>query len=328
MRHLSVLTALVVFCMALSGCGGKKEKVYRIGIVSEVAAFTAIADGCKAKMTELGYTEGKNIFYDIRIANMDSEQEKQVVKKFVQDKVDLIFAFPTEASLAAKESTRGTDIPVVFANSNIEGTNLIESVRQPGGNMTGVRFPGADNDVMRLGFLHKFVPKAQRVLILYDPNYPTTRIVAEALNSAAPGYGIRLVEEHVTNVKELQNALKNRSALKDIGIDAVMIMPEFLNHTPDGFKAIIDFANEHKVPLGGGAPFTVDQGAIFTFHPDFYETGMLAATLIDKIFQGTPAGTIPVATPESHVLINYRAIQELGLPVSEGLLSMAKKIIR
>jgi putative ABC transport system substrate-binding protein len=105
-------------------------------------------------------------------------------------------------------------------------------------------------------------------------------------------------------------------------------MPEIINHTPDGFQAIIDFTNKHKIPLGGGAPFTADLGAIFTFHPDFYETGMLAATLIDKILQGTPAGTIPVATPESHLRINYKAMTELGLPVSEGLLSRAKEIIR
>jgi putative tryptophan/tyrosine transport system substrate-binding protein len=328
MRNLSVLIMLFVICMALNGCSEKKEKLYRVGIISEVEAFTAIADGCKARMTELGYTEGKNIIYDIRIASMDPEQEKQVVRKFVRDKVDLIFAFPTEASIAAKEAAHGTDIPVVFANSNIEGTNLIESLRQPGRNLTGVRFPGADNDVMRLGFLHKFAPKAERVLIIYDPNYPTTQKVVAALRLAAPTFGITLVEDHITSVKELQDSLKKRSALDDIGIDAILIMPEILSHTPDGFKAIANFANKHKVPLGGGAPFTVDLGAIFTFHPDFYETGMLAATLIDKIFKGAPAGEIPVATPESHLLINYRAIKELGLPVGEGLLSRAKKIIR
>jgi putative tryptophan/tyrosine transport system substrate-binding protein len=328
MRQLPVLTMFVMMGVALSACGEKKEKTYRVGIISEVDAFTAIADGFKAKMTELGYTEGKNITYNIQIANMDPEQEKRVVKKFVQDKVDLIFAFPTEASIVTKEATRGTGIPVVFANSNIEGTHLVDSVRQPGGNITGVRFPGADNDVMRLGFLHKFAPKAKRVLVLYDPNYPTTRIAADALRLAAPTFGITLVEDHVTSVEALQASLKKRGALQDIGIDAMLIMPEFLNHTPDGFRAIINFANEHKVPLGGGAPFTVDQGAIFTFHPNFYETGTLAAALIDKIFKGTPAGTIPVSSPESHLLINYKAIKELGLPVDEGLLSRAKVIIR
>lgn len=328
MPLIPVFTMLIVIYMALSGCGEKKEKVYRIGILSEVEAFTMIADGFKAKMAELGYIEGKNINYDIQIGNIDPKQEKQVAKKFVQDKVDLIFAFPTEAAIAAKGATRGTNIPVVFANANIEGTNLIESVRQPGNNLTGVRFPGADNDVMRFDFLRKFVPQAKRVLILYDPNYPTTQKVAEALREAAPSFGITLLEDHVTSVEGLQDSLKKRSAMEDIGIDAILIMPEIINHTPDGFQAIIDFTNKHKIPLGGGAPFTVGLGAIYTFHPDFYETGELCATLGDKIFKGTPAGTIPVATPESHLLINYKVIRELGLPVSEGLLSRAKEIIR
>jgi putative tryptophan/tyrosine transport system substrate-binding protein len=190
MRYSLAVKILAIACLALSGCGEKKTKMYRVGIISEVEAFTAIAEGCKAKMTELGYIEGQNITYDIRIATMDPKQVKQVVGQFVQNKADLIFTFPTEASIAAKQATLGTDIPVVFANSNVEGTNLIENLRQPGRNITGVRFPGADNDVMRLGFLHKFAPKAKRVLVLYDPNYPTTQIVAAALRSAAPTLGI------------------------------------------------------------------------------------------------------------------------------------------
>ena len=326
--QLTALSALILICITLSSCGEKNKKVYHIGILSEVDAFAVIADGFKAKMTELGYTEGKNIVYDIQIANMDPEQGKQVAQKFIRDKVDLIFAFPTEASLTAKQAAMGTGIPVVFANSNIEGTNLVENVRHPGNNITGVRFPGSDNDVMRLDFLHRLAPDATRVLIIYDPNYPTTQIVAKALRLAAPSFGITLLEDHATSVEELKEALDKRSAMDDTGVDALLIMPEFLNHTPDGFAAIINFTNKHKLPLGGGAPFTVDLGAIYTFHPDFYETGMLAATLIDKILKGTPAGTIPVATPESHLIINYKAMKELGLPVSDGLLSRARTIIR
>jgi len=326
--QIIISVSLLMFLILLSNCGDKSEKAYRVGILVEVEPFIVIADGFKSKMAELGYIEGKNIVYDTMIANMDYEQRKQAARSLVKDKVDLIFAFPTEASIAAKEATKNTDIPVVFANASIEGTDLIESVRQPGGNITGVRFPGADNDIMRLSFFPKFVPQAKRILILYDPKYPTTQKVALALKEAAPSFGLTLLEDHITSVEDLRTKLNRRSAQGDIGIDAIMIMPEFINHTSEGFEAIINFTKKHKIPLGGGAPFTVDKGAIFTFHPDFFETGMLAATLIDKIFKGIPAGTIPVASPESHLSINYKAMQELGLPVSEGLLSMAKEIIR
>jgi putative ABC transport system substrate-binding protein len=326
-QQMLVLTLLVVICLALSGCG-EKEKVYRVGILSEVKDFTAIADGFKAKMTELGYADGKNIIYDIHIANMDPSQERQVAKRFVQEKVDLIFTFPTEPSVTAKEATQGTDIPVVFANANIEGTDLVEGVRQPGGHITGVRFPGPDNDVMRLEFLHELVPQAKRVFIVYNPSYPTIEGVIEALRPAASFLGITLVEDHVISVEELQASLQKIGASDDIGIEAILLMPDLINHSPDGFAAIVNFANEHKLPIGGGANFTADRGAMFSFVPDFFETGMLAATLADKIFNGIPAGTIPVVTPENHLRLNYRVIKELGLDVSEGLLSRADEIIR
>jgi putative ABC transport system substrate-binding protein len=328
LQRMLVLTLLVVICSALGGCGEKEKRVYRVGILSEVEGFSAIADGFKAKMTELGYEDGKNMTYDIQIADMDISQVRRVAERFVQDKVDLIFAFPTEASVAAKEATQGTDIPVVFANANIEGTDLVESVRQPGGNITGVRFPGPDNDVMRLEFLNELVPQAKRVLIVYNPDYPTTQRVVEVLRSESSSLGITLVEDHAFSVEQLRESLQKRAASDNIGIDAILLMPDFINHSPDGFAAIVNFANEHKVPVGGGANFTADLGAMFSFVPDFFETGMLAGALADKILKGTPTGTIPVVTPENHLRLNYRVIKELGLDVSEGLLSRANEIIR
>jgi putative tryptophan/tyrosine transport system substrate-binding protein len=56
--------------------------------------------------------------------------------------------------------------------------------------------------------------------------------------------------------------------------------------------------------------------------------GALAAPSADKIFKGTPAGNIPIVTPEAKLFINYKLIQELGLNASEGLLVQADEIIR
>jgi hypothetical protein len=38
-----------------------EEKVYRVGLLPGVNTFNTVIDGFKAKMTELGYTEGENI---------------------------------------------------------------------------------------------------------------------------------------------------------------------------------------------------------------------------------------------------------------------------
>jgi putative ABC transport system substrate-binding protein len=62
--------------------------------------------------------------------------------------------------------------------------------------------------------------------------------------------------------------------------------------------------------------------------PDNIEVGQLAAPLVDKIFKGTPAGTIPVITPDPHLHLNFKLAQELGLTVPEGLLNQANEVIR
>jgi len=327
-QKIILTTFLIMACVFTSGCGEKKEKVYHVGILSGAGIFNKIADGFKTKMTELGYIEGTNIVYDLHELDTEPAGQERVARRLVEDKVDLIFAFPTGPSLAAKAAVQGTSIPVVFALAGIEGNNLVESISKPGGNITGVRFPGPESIVKRLDILHELVPKANRIYIIYDHNYPNANIAIEQLRPASRDMGLTLVEDPVNNLEELRASLQERAALDDIGIDAIMIMPEILSQTSEGFGEILKFANEHKAPIAGATAYTADLGAMFSYGPDTFELGMLAAIQADKIFKGTPAGTIMVVTPTIYLRLNYKVIKELGLDVSEGLLSMTKEIIR
>jgi putative ABC transport system substrate-binding protein len=321
---------LIVILVFLIGCGKKTQEaeVYRIGILFDAKAFTAIADGFKAKMTVLGYVEDKNIVYDSRFTNMDPREAQRMAKELVDDKVDLIFTFPTPATLAVHAATQGTDIPVVFAYVAIEGSSLIESVRAPGGNITGVRYPGHEMMNKRLEILLEIAPRAKRIWIGYDTNNPNTAAALKTLRQAATSSGVILVEVPASTMDELKADLAARAALDALGLDAIILMPDGFNHSPEGLKMLSQFAAEHNVPLGGSFLYTVKAGAVFGNANDLSKVGELAAPLADKILKGTPAGTIPVVTPEQDLWINYNVANELGLTVTEGLLSMAKKIIR
>jgi len=87
-----------------------EAKVYRVGVLSGLDFFAPAIDGLKNKMTELGYIEGKNIVYDVQKTNVDVDAYRNTVRKFVADKVDVIFVFPTEAAAVAKAGTQGTNI--------------------------------------------------------------------------------------------------------------------------------------------------------------------------------------------------------------------------
>jgi putative ABC transport system substrate-binding protein len=322
------LAMLMMGCLFLSGCGAQTSKVYRVGILNGFAPFGGIEDGFKAKMTELGYIEGQNIIYDVRDVDIDAGEEQLALEQFVADEVDLIFVFPTGSAIAAKTATQGTDIPLVFAMAGVEGNNLIESVRQPGGNITGVRAPGPEVAVKRFEFLLEILPQAKRVYAPYNENYPANRPTLEVLRPVASSLGVTLVEAPVTSVEGIQADLEARAASDDIGLDAILILNDDLSQSPNGWPLISQFAKEHNLPIGGGAAFEVEAGAVFSYVPDYIESGKLAAVSADKILKGTPAGTIPVATPVQSLRFNYKQAQELGLTVPRSLLSLATEIIR
>jgi putative ABC transport system substrate-binding protein len=148
-------SAAILCCLALvlllSGCTTQTqtEKVYHIGVLSGLDFFTDTTDGLKEKMTELGYVEGQNIIYDVQKTNFDIAGYDTILEKFVSDKVDLIFVFPTEATQEAKKVTAGTGVPIVFTNAFTEDTGIINTVREPGNNITGVRWAGPDLALQR-----------------------------------------------------------------------------------------------------------------------------------------------------------------------------------
>ncbi|MBN2390198.1 MAG: ABC transporter substrate-binding protein [Anaerolineae bacterium] len=323
-----LLVIVVVAGLLLSGCGKPSPKVYRVGVLSGLDFVASITDGFKEGMAELGYVEGENIVYDVQATDFDMAVYQSVLKKFVDDKVDLILAFPTEASIEAKTATQGTDIPVIFSFALIEGMGLVDSVREPGGNVTGVRYPGPDIAVKRFEILREIVPDATRIWIPYQKGYPIVEPQLAALYPVAEDAGVTLIEFPAENAAELEVELSARAQQADIGMDAIMFLAEPLTVTPDTFVVIGRFADEQRIPIGGALMVVEGHETIFGVNVVPYDTGKQAAPLADKIFKGTEVGTIPVVSAENFIQINYKATQALGLTVPESVLNQANEIIR
>jgi putative ABC transport system substrate-binding protein len=318
----------IAVIVLLSGCA-ETPKVYRVGILVGADTMSSAVDAFKARMTELGYVEGKNIAYDVQKSNADPAEEKRISGKFATDKVDLVFAFPGQTARSVKAALQGTNIPIVFANAVIEGTDLVDSVRSPGGNVTGVRIPGTEETLKSFESLLEFTPRFERIMAIYDPNYPTTPSALEVLRPAALSSNVTLQEVHVTRVQDTQAVLQGLEKSGEATMDAIMLLPDTIPRSSEATGLIIKFADAHRVPVAGGPVDVVQNGgAVLSVTSDLVETGGLAASLADKILKGTPAGTIPVVSPQPRLYINYTKAQELGLTVPQGLLKQATKIIR
>lgn len=327
-RLTAIIIWVVILGLVLIACDEKKSKVYRVGILVGFPKFSAIADTFKEEMASLGYIEGKNIVYDQQVVNIDPAEERRVAEKFVKEKVDLIFAFATSGAVSAKAATQGTDIPVVFAMAGIEDNDLVDSVRQPGGNITGVRYPGPDLTLKRYELLRELVPKLERLYITYNPDYPANKGPLKVLRQAVEAAGGTLVENSVSNVESIQADIQKREAAGDIGVDAILMMPDDISQSTAGWSIISAFAARHKLPVCGAGASTTDPGVVFRYGPDIAGVGGQAAPLADKILQGTPPGTIPVVSAEAYLRVNYKLAKKLGLAIPEAWLGMAKEIDR
>jgi putative tryptophan/tyrosine transport system substrate-binding protein len=305
-------------------------KVYKVGILNGFDYVGDSVDGFKAGMAELGYIEGKNITYDVQKANPVLEEYRAALQKFVGEKVDLIYTFPTEASLEGKKIALTTGIPLVFSHANFEGMNLINSIKEPGNNLTGVRYPGPDVALKRLEILLKILPNTKTILIPYDKNYPNVPPQTSILHEWAPKLGVNIIEMPVENTQDLQNQL---DALAKTGkkIDAIMTLSEVVSAVPAYADIWGKFADDNKIPVGGALLLKKDgykYETIFGVDAQGFPGGKQAATLADKVLRGAPAGTIPVESAEMFFKLNYKKATEMGITLSEGLLDTANEIVR
>jgi putative ABC transport system substrate-binding protein len=321
-----LLTWLITLALLLSGCGQAKPKVYHVGILSGFDFQGSIPDGFKNAMTELGYIEGENIVYDLQETHgVDMQAYQDIVQKFVDDDVDLILSFPTEASMVAKEVTEGSGVPVLFSYAASEG--LVESVQAPGGNITGVRYPLTDVGVRRFEVTLQLVPDAKKVLVPYFTDYPILPPQFEAIAPLAEAAGVTIIKAPVTSGEEMQAFLDKLQTESEPDIDAIMFLIGPAGVSPDIVSVVAQFSEEYQIPVTTNLIFPDDTWTISDVNIGYDASGELAAPLADKIFQGVPAGTIPAVTPEPYLYINLIATQKLGLEVPEDLMLLADKLV-
>jgi putative ABC transport system substrate-binding protein len=318
---------LLLSSLLLSGCQSEPD-TFRVGVLSGLNFVAGITDSFKDQMNELGYTEGENIEYVVQTTDFDIPTYQSILQQFVEDEVDLILVFPTEATIEAKNITEGTDIPVVFSFALIEGMGIVDSIREPGGNITGVRYPGPEVALRRFEVIRQIAPDKTDFILPYQNGYPIVTPQLEILRPAAADAGVNLIELPADNGEELASLLQEVSESENMENSAILILVEPLLVTPDGFAAAAEFAAEYQIPMGGVILPTEGFGSIFDVNVDIAEVGEQAALQADKVLQGTAAGTIPIISSEMTLIINNKQAEDLGLEVPEDLLAVANEVIR
>jgi putative tryptophan/tyrosine transport system substrate-binding protein len=325
---MTILACILGLAGLLSGCA-RTARAHRIGILVDSNTAETVIDTFKAKMTELGHVEGENTTYTMQRMTADAADQPRIAARLVTEKPDLVFAFPGTSALVMKNAAKGTSIPIVFAYAVIVGTDLIDSVRIPGGNITGVRIPGPEIAIKSLESLLELAPRRTRILVIYDPTYFSTIPTLEALRPAASSFNVALQEVHVTPEQDIRAVLQGLEKSGNAGLDAILFLQDWIPRSEEASGSIVKFADAHRMPIAGGpAAFVKEGGAVLSAATNITDQVNVAASIADRILKGTPAGTISVSSTEPHFYINYTKARQLGLTVPQGLLKQATEIYR
>jgi putative ABC transport system substrate-binding protein len=169
-------------------------------------AFAPAITAFRRGLNEAGYVEGQNVAIEYRWAEGRPDRLPPLAAELVRRQVAVIAATGgNNSALVAMQAT--STIPIVFTSSdNPVDRGLVASIREPGGNVTGVSWFNAELGPKRLGLLHEMVPNATSVALLINPNNPeSTRQPAE-LQQAARAIGLQLVVLTATSAGDIDGA--------------------------------------------------------------------------------------------------------------------------
>src|SRR5215471_1085720 len=231
--------ALVGGGVAASTLGARAEqpnRIWRVGMLHVVPdqaslGFTAF----RKKLAEFGYVEGQNIVFEYRWS--DQMQRLPAFAAELRDlKMDVIVTADATATLVAKQATK--DIPIVAAvfTEDPVAAGLVESLRRPGGNVTGISILAPEMSGKRLELLREIVPGLARVAVLWSRQVPYHVALLHETDEAARALGIaavpiessediedafrRIIKEHVGAVDVLQSAqfARIRAEIAELGL--------------------------------------------------------------------------------------------------------------
>ncbi|MEZ4648332.1 MAG: ABC transporter substrate-binding protein [Candidatus Eisenbacteria bacterium] len=325
--HLAVV-GIAVLTLGLEGGCAEKAQPRRVGVLCGLNYISGVVDGLRAKMTDLGWVEGRDIVYIVERTNFEPDREKAIIERFVEDEVDVVLSCPTEASILSKNVLEGTGIPLVFTYANIEDMGIVESIRHPGGNVTGVRYPGPDIAVQRLEILLEIVPSARALLVPYQRGYPIVPLQIEVLDVVAEKRGVKLVYVPADNGADLKHQIAALAPEDRDSIDGILIIVEPLAVSPDAFSALAEFARPRRLPCGGALMVTDGYRSLFSANSDIEDSGRQAAVQVDRVLKGASAGDLPVLSAEASLEIVNGAAHELGVTIPEGVLARATVVHR
>jgi putative tryptophan/tyrosine transport system substrate-binding protein len=273
-------------------------------------------------LRDLGWIAGKHVLYERRYAEDRLERLAEYAAELVRLNVDVIVAFGTIPSLAAKRAT--TTIPIVMAAAGDPvGSGLVASLARPGGNVTGMSTMAPALSGKRLELLKELLPRLDRVAVVWNAANSYSAIAFRETQIAAQILGIEVQSLEMRRPDDFNSAFE---AARQRRPDALIAVEDPLTHTVR--ERIEEFAVSHRLPTLYGLREYVVAGGLMSYGTSFHDLYRRAAGYADKILRGANPADLPVQQPTKFdLIINLKAAKALGIDLPPAVLVRAVEVI-
>ena len=321
----AILLAAVAAWASSNDDSSAAQPVRRVGLMHVGTDHIPPAlEPLKARLAELGWTEGKNI--ELIFRNLEPEQAATQASVFVGERMDVIVAFEDQSIDAAETATADDRIPVVFLHpSDPLRDGLTKSLSRPGGNLTGV-FGPRDVVAKQLEVYQSLVPGLRRVLTLVDPTDPRTERTLEQYESAAAQLQrpLELDIREATTAQDLEQIFRS---LRPGEVDGAFLLSNNLRQNHSALT--VKLAKRAQLPVQGSRKEWVEAGALFSYGIDLAPLGRAGASYVDSILRGTSPGDLVVQElPEIEFAINLKSASRLGIKLPQEIIIRADQVYR
>jgi putative ABC transport system substrate-binding protein len=327
MRRRDFITLLARAAVPCSLTAEAQQSPVRplVGVLSplSMAAAARNISALRSALRDLGYVEGRNVTLVFRYGDGAPERMASLVHELVGLNPDVIFVGADSGALAAYNATRTIPIVTIIVNDPVRA-GLAQSIRSPGGNVTGIWFLGDDKLVGKsLDFFKLALPVVTRIGALFNPDDPTDAIQIPRLPAVARAVGVTI---EIIEVRDLGNL--NTVAAHVMGAN---VQGLFVGSAPSWLSArteITAMVARLKLPAVYGWREFADAGGFMSYGADLPDMYRQSARLVDRILKGAKPGSLPFELPTRYELVvNLKTAKAMGLNISDSFLLLADQVI-
>lgn len=290
--------------------------------VSQFVSHPAL-DAVRQGMVDELADRGRDVTFDVQIANADIATARQIASKFRTDRVAVAVGIATPVAQALKGTLDG--IPIVYtAITDPVSAGLAGSltVGEPG--ITGVSHRTPVQQQIEFLMQLRDIDALGHV---YSAGEANAVFLAEQTERAADALGIEFVSQTITNPSEVRAAVQS---IVD-RVDAIYVSTD--NQVVSALSALSEVASRADVPVLSADPASaLANEVLVAWGFDWYAIGRITGDLVDRLLDGTDPETIPTVLVEDasrmEMVLNLDVADRLGIVLPEDVVASADTVIR